>query len=278
MFGRGDKPKGVSLGKSVEGEETEAVRAAASAPRGEEPRDDLGEYPDNVSDQPSQMRAVERTLRAVTLVAVISGLLNVAQIMLLITLFPLQKVVPFMVTFRDKQDQVVKIEPLQADDQTMRYATEDSIRQYVTERHKVTPDYAIMNAQWGPKSHIAAQTTIDAYQKFRATSDNELKQLVSQNYTRNVQINSVTLLQDGTWQVDFTTVDHSAGQAIPAPTAGSFSAGDPNAAGLVQPGESRQNWVASLRVEFQPQRVQFNQRLLNPLGFTVTDYSVTRRS
>jgi type IV secretory pathway component VirB8 len=277
MFGRGDKPKGVSLGKGVGAEET-APDAVASTGT-DRPRDDLGEYPENVSDQPSQARAIERTLRAVTLVAVISGLINVAQIMLLITILPLQRVVPFLVTFKNQESQFVKVDPLNADPQTMRYATEDNVRQYVIQRHKVTPDFAVMNAQWGPKSRIAAQTTLDTYQKFRAAADNELKQLVSQNYTRDVEINSVTRLSDGTWQVGFTTVDHSAGQVLPAPATGGFAAsGDASQPNVVQPGDSRQQWIASLRVEYQPQRVQFGERLLNPLGFTVTDYSVTRRS
>lgn len=278
MFGRGEKPKGVSLGKSV-GDEPEVARASSAAAPAEDVRDELGEYPDNVSDQPSYVRSIERTLRAVTLVAVISGLLNVAMVMLIITLFPLQKVIPFLVTFKSQDSQVVKVEPLEADAQSMRYASEDSIRQYVTMRHKVVPDFNIMNEQWGPKSRIAAQTATAAYQDFRKASDDELKQLVSQNYTRDVQINSVTRLPDGTWQVAFTTVDHSAGQVLPAPPSGGFSAGiGASNQGIVQPGESRQEWVATMRIAYQPQRVRFSDRLLNPLGFTVTDYSVTRRS
>jgi len=278
MFGRGDKPKGVSLGKSV-GDEPAGLRAAPASTSGEEIRDELGEYPDNVSDQPSYVRAIERTLRAVTLVAVISGLMNVAQIMLLLTVFPLQKVVPFLVTFKSQESQVVKVEPLEADAQTLRYASEDNIRQYVALRHKVTPDFAVMNEQWGPRSRIAAQTTADAYQNFRKAADDELKQLVSQNYSRDVQINNVTALPGGTWQVSFTTIDHSAGQVIPAPATGSFGTNTiGQQPGIVQSGESRQEWVATMRIAYQPKRVAFNDRLLNPLGFTVTDYSVTRRS
>lgn len=278
MFGRGSKPKGVSLGKSV-GDEPEVAGSTAASSSAEEVRDELGEYPENVSDQPSYVRAIERTLRAVTLVAVISGLMNVAQIMLLITVFPLQKVVPFLVTFKSQDSQVVKVEPLQADTQTMRYASEDNIRQYVTLRHKVTPDFAVMNEQWGPKSRIAAQTQVDAYQTFRKAAEDELKQLVSQNYSREVQINNVTSLPGGTWQVSFTTIDHSAGQVLPAPPTGGFGANPiGQTPGVVQTGESRQEWVATMRIAYQPKRVSFNDRLLNPLGFTVTDYSVTRRS
>lgn len=278
MFGRGDKPKGVSLGKSV-GDEPEAARSAAASTSSEEIRDELGEYPENVSDQPSYVRAIERTLRAVTLVAVISGLMNVAQIMLLLTVFPLQKVVPFLVTFKSQESQVVQVEPLQADAQTLRYASEDNIRQYVTMRHKVTPDFSVMNEQWGPRSRIAAQTQVDAYNTFRKSADDQLKELVSQNYSRDVQINNVTLLPGGTWQVSFTTVDHSSGQVLPAPSTGGFGGSVlGQQAGIVQGGESRQEWVATLRIAYQPKRVSFNDRLLNPLGFTVTDYSVTRRS
>ena len=282
MFGRGDKAGKVSLGKGVadDAEPVIATRTAAKVPvMDDRPDDELGAYPENVDDQPSYARAIERTLRIVGLVAVVSGLINVALIMLIITILPLQKVYPFLVTFKSQENQVVSIEPLNADPQTMRYATEDNVRDYIVQRHKVTPDNAIMNAQWGPQSRIAARSSLETYTAFRQASDTELKQLVSQNYSRDVELNSVTLLPGGTWQVAFTTIDHSAGSAIAAPASGTFGASaDANQPGIVQTGESRQTWVATLRAKYDPTRVRYDQRLLNPLGFTVTDYSVTRRS
>ena len=282
MLGRGGKSKGgIDLAKQDNGAD-------------EREMDQLGPYPQNVSDQPSRARIIEKALRSMTIVATVSGLMNIAMIMLVITILPLQRVYPYLVTFKNQDNQVVSVEPLDVNASSLVYATEDNVRDYVVQRHKVTPNQTLMNAQWGPGSRLAARTEDTAYTQFQATSQNELKDILTQKYSRDIDINSVTRINDTLWQVNFTTIDRLASDTIPvagvagissaeaaAPTNGLAVNTAPSttaALGAISSQDSRQTWVATLRVAYQPKRITYNQRLLNPLGFTVVDYTVARRS
>ena len=44
------------------------------------------------------------------------------------------------------------------------------------------------------------------------------------------------------------------------------------------PQAATKNWLATMTITYEPQAVSYDKRLLNPLGFTVTDYSVVARS
>lgn len=258
--------------------------------------DDLGRYPNDVDSNPSQARAQERALRAVSLVAIVAGMMCVALIMLIITLLPLQKVYPYLVTFKNQDNQVVSIEPMSANAPGMLYATEDAVRDYVVQRHGFTPSAAVMTAQWGPNSRLAARSGAELFAKFTAASKEETTRMMTLGYARTITINAVNRISADTWQVDFTTHDQlptSGGTLTPQAVAGAPADGGsaptaPSATGTSGSGfaggaaatsataVNNQSWVATMRVDYQPQRITYDKRLLNPLGFTVTDYSVTR--
>lgn len=276
------------LGKNKGGKVDLGKKGEADAPL----QDDLGPYPQNVSDQPSRARIVEKALRSMTIVATVSGLMNIALIMLVITILPLQRVYPYLVTFKNQDNQVVSVEPLDVNTSSLVYATESNVRDYVVQRHKVVPNQTLMNAQWGAGSRLAAMTDESAYAQFQATSGKDLKDILTQKYDRDIQVNSVTRINDGLWQVNFTTIDRLANDSLPVAGVAGVSSADAAATGLtvntapaanaalgsISSQESRQTWVATLRVAYQPKRITYNQRLLNPLGFTVLDYTVSRRS
>lgn len=275
MFGKGNKgEKSVSIAKATD------VEADVKT-------DDLGPFPQEVDSNPSQSRTQERALRAVSIVAIVSGMMNIALIMLLIMLFPLQKVFPYLVTFKSQDNQVVTIEPMEVGAPGMLYATEDSVRDYITQRHSFTPIEAVMKAQWGPGSRLAARTTAELYQKFQDPARAETERMMTAGYSRTVDINSVQRIASDTWQINFTTVDTlptAGGTMTPPglplpqnPDGQSFAAAQAAAQQTPVPSVSKQTWIATMRVAYSPQTVTYDKRLLNPLGFTVTDYSVSRR-
>jgi type IV secretory pathway component VirB8 len=247
-----------------------------------------------VDNSPSKSRAQERALRAVSIVAIVSAMMNVALIMLVITLFPLQKVFPYLVTFKNQDNQVVSIEPMDIDQPGILYATEDNVRDYVTQRHSFIPNKTIMEARWGSGSKLYARTSNELYQQFANPARDETKRMLDSGYQRTVDINNVQRLpstSDGeTWQVNFTTHDSvpTQGGTLSGGTLSNPTAIGQNAAGFgpapgapvdlaptTAPSVNDQTWVATLRVKYEPQRVTYSQRLVNPLGFTVTDYSVS---
>lgn len=281
MFGR--KNNAVDLGKAD---------SPATAPVG----DDLGRFPTDVDSSPSADRAHERALRAVSIVAIVSAMMNIAFIMLMITLFPLQKVYPYLVTFKSKDQQVVSIDPIAMNAPGILYATEDNVRDYITQRHSFVPIPDRMKEQWGHDSRLAARTAPDLYQKFADASKTETAQMMTAGYTRNIDIKSVQRLSSSngseTWQVAFDTNDtlptqngtltpnqayvNQANQASQPSPGAPVQIGSGNAVlSSVSPTQT-QHWIATMRITYLPQKVTYDQRLLNPLGFTVTDYSVTR--
>ncbi len=244
--------------------------------------DDLGPYPTDVDNAPTRQRLLERALRAVTIVAIIEGLVVVALICFLIAIFPLKQVYPYLVTFRDNEEQIVAIEPISTDAPGIQYATEASVRDYVNQRHSFAPVNSRMDAQWGEDSRLATMTGDDEWKDFTTASALERTKLMSTGYSRQIRVESATMIRPDTWQVNFTSFDSLGGyngtlSRNPAVVTGS----KPETQNVMDMDLSTQSnerhWLATMTVEYLPERVTYDQRLLNPLGFTVTDYSVTAR-
>lgn len=251
--------------------------------------DNLGPYPANVDDSPTQQRVLERGLRNVTIGLGISGMMNVAMISFIIAIFPLKEVQPYLITFKEQGNQVVSIDPLAIDAPGIAYATEDNVRDYINQRHGFTPVASAMDAQWGVDSKLAARTLPPLYEKFQGAMKTEQTRMMTQGFTRRINIETVNQIRPDTWQVLFETQDSLGG-------AGGTLTADPTrqqqAAGAATPGLitqqallqgdltpqiATQKWVATMTIDYQPQNTTYDKRLLNPLGFVVTDYSVTAR-
>jgi type IV secretory pathway component VirB8 len=112
--------------------------------------------------------------------------------------------------------------------------------------------------------------------------------MMTGGYNRSIEIESVNRLSEDTWQVNFKTTDSLGGSggtltADPSQGLGASTSrpqNDPNELlnANLTPGQTTQSWVATMRVEYKPSEITYDKRLLNPLGFTITDYSVTARS
>lgn len=250
-----------------------------------EREDNLGAYPASVDNHPTQTRVLERALRNVTVVAVVSGLLNVSLGLAIAAMLPLQRVYPYLVKFSSKDDQVVNIEPMEIDGTSLEYATEDNVRDYVTMRHTFVPNEDLMKVRTGPRSRLRARTDTNAYSAFEKAAESERKIMLEQRYSRDVVINSVTKVNNDLWQVNFTTIDTISGASVPPPglsggvaSTVTSDSGASTVVGNIGATASKQTWQATMRIEYRPQSVTYNNRLVNPLGFTVMEYAVQRRN
>lgn len=232
------------------------------------PVDDLGAFA-TVSDHPPRERSLYAALRATTIATIVLTFTNAASIWLIVALFPLQKVQPYLVTFSDKREQIVNIEPAQIDGKAYAVMTEVEVRDYVAGRHTIPSTKSAIDAAWGPRSRLALRMVPDAYKQFVEANKSDLAALRSQGYVRAVEIAAVSRVARDTWQAEFQTVDTPAVASLGAP--GDLMSGPPMT-------EVRQTWVATLRVGYEPNRVRYDERLLNPLGFTVHEYSVTKKA
>tara|TARA_B100000929_G_scaffold113502_3_gene89974 strand:- start:428 stop:1222 length:795 start_codon:yes stop_codon:yes gene_type:complete len=264
MFGKKDTPKSKATAAPTEG-------------------DQLGPYPADVDGNPTRQRVIERALRMTTIGLGVSAVSNVALVALIIGMMPLQQVYPYLVTFKDSDEQVVALEPISSGAPGIQYATEASVREYVKMRHTFAPINSRMDAQWGPDSKLAAMTAEDEYGQFDAAAKNERNQMMARGFNRQIEIESATMIRPDTWQVSFTTIDSLGGRGgtLTADPSTSIEAASGDTS-LIQsdltPPSATKRWLATMNIAYEPQRVSYDKRLLNPLGFTVTDYSVTQRN
>lgn len=271
MFGK-NKEKSVTLRK----------------PDLDEREDDIGPYPAEVDSNPTKQRVLERALRMTTVGLGVSGATNVALVALIIAMMPLKEVYPYLITFKESDEKIVAIEPLSGDAPGIQYATEANVRQYVKLRHTFSPVESFIESQWGSSSQLAAMTESAAYAKFAEAAKSERTQMTTRGLSRSIDIESATMVRPDTWQVAFTTTE-TPGGSDGTLTASPGDVSNPGASigsntgtniGMinVNPPKVTKRWLATMNITYQPQRITFDKRLLNPLGFTITDYSVIERN
>lgn len=256
-------------------------KSKAPEPVSTEREDDLGPFPADVDDSPTRQRVVERALRMTTIGLAVSAVSNVAFVSLIIAMFPLKEISPYIMTVKEKDDQIVALEPLATGAPGIQYATEANVRQYVKLRHGFTPVNSIMDARWGSGSQLSVMTTEAEFAEFSQSASAERLRLMELGMNRDIRIESATMIRPDTWQVNFVT-NESRGGAGGTLSSGALADSDATPEELAITASSiptnTRRWLATMTINYEPQRVSYDQRLLNPLGFTVTDYSVTERN
>jgi type IV secretory pathway component VirB8 len=192
------------------------------------------------------------TARAFTVVFVISFCANIVLIISILNMIPLNRVEPFMLTFQDKTEQIVNIEPLLniSDSDVI---TESYVRQYVVQRNALLPDINEMTMRWGTEGPVRYMSSPVVYQDFVNQTRDALEQAQNSGFTRSVDIISVNRLSKDVWQAEIETKDMSYG--------------------ATEPDVSR--WTIILRIGyFLNPKVKYSLRLKNPVGFTVREYSM----
>ncbi|MBR7158676.1 MAG: hypothetical protein IKD08_03220 [Alphaproteobacteria bacterium] len=193
------------------------------------------------------------TARAFTVVFVVSLCANIVLILAIKNMIPLSRVEPFMLTFQNKNEQIINIEPItNIPDKDL--ITESLIRQYVTQRNTMTSDLEDMTTRWGPEGPVKWMSSDIVYTDFYSKTGAEaLEQIRTKGLTREIEIFSVNKLSKDVWQAEIETRD-----MVPEAEAPTVS-----------------RWTILLRVDyFLNSRVKYSLRLKNPLGFTVREYSI----
>ena len=194
------------------------------------------------------------TARAFAVITAISLCCNLVLILALYQVLPLYRIDPFLLTFQNRSEQVYNIQPLQGGLKNEKAVTEVFIREYVLLRSTFDRDVAGMETRWMPNGPIQEMSSPKVYSDFlENTAKKALAAIRSRGLMREVKILSVNELSPGLWQVEYETRD-------------------------MYPDSSRPEvnyWTASLRVAYRRKSVRYGDRLKNPVGFTVTAYSLT---
>jgi type IV secretory pathway component VirB8 len=251
MAFKGFKPRASS------GERNQSSSAAAFEPMlpdgGAGQNDQIGRYPAEFQVTALEGRRYLWTARAFAIGMYISLALNVMLVGSLVAITPLKRVEPFLVSFSKKDQQVVRLEPFARGMPGYAAMTEFVVQEYVKMFQEIIPDEKETLARY--KDYLQSRTDPGLYQSFVGNELPKFAEARSKGVTRTVEVKGITKISEGLYQVEFITRDF-----------------DRSGTEILN-GEL----VATMRVTFLPQKVDFNARFVNPLGFTVQQYSVSKR-
>ncbi len=217
--------------------------------------DRLGRYPSECDVPALEGRRYLWTARAFAIGMFLSLCVNGVLGFAIASLSPLVRVEPMLLSFKDKSDQLVKVEPFSKGTSGFELMTEMLVRDYVLARHEIVLDDGEMRRRWGGQGLIAYRSDAGEYRRFVAETAPLYEELRQKRLTRTVAIHRVSKIADGYWQVEFSTKD--------------FDQYNKEISGSV--------WVASMTVVYLKREIKWEDRYMNPLGFAVTAYSVVAR-
>lgn len=200
------------------------------------------------------------TARAFAVVFAVSLCCNFILTYAVIATMPLYRVEPYIFVFSNKEEQIYRIErPKKITE--YKYLTEMFVREYVILRNTFVTDTDEMELRWGKNSKMFEmsyqnpKTGADTYSDFRKEHANQAMELIRKyNLERKISIISVNEAANGWWNVDFRATDMMPSYGAPRIS----------------------YWSAHLKVGYRAKEVKFNERLKNPLGFTVISYKMEK--
>lgn len=199
------------------------------------------------------------TARAFAIVFAVSLCCNLILTYVIIKVMPLYRVEPYLFSFADKGEQIYHIEEVKKI-YDYKYLTEIFVREYILLRNTFVNDEKEMRERWDPGSNLQEMSGSSVYKIFKEKfADKAIELIREHNLTRNIKISSVTEVgpkKGGMgWQVEFRVEDMMPAKETPQVSV----------------------WVANLTIRYRNKTVRFGERLKNPLGFTVVEYSQTER-
>lgn len=193
------------------------------------------------------------TARAFAIITAISLCCNVVLLLAIAQTIPLFRIEPYLLSFQSKDEQIYNIVPYNKNLMDDKSISEAFVRNYVLQRSTIVNDETEMEIRWLPGGPIQEMSSNAVYEEFVSKTANRALELVKQRGLRRaVNILTVNELGQGLWQVEYETRD-----MYPTSTAPELN-----------------YWTASLRIVYRKKSVKFNDRLNNPVGFTVTRYSL----
>ena len=184
-----------------------------------------------------------------------SILMNVTCSVLLMNVFPLKRIEPFLITMSPKTEQIVKIESFEDETQGFDLMTESQARNYVKLREEI--DFQTESIRWEQVYWISSSAVFEIFKNLMNTEDGGVY-LTRKNrgLRRSVTILSVSTLSNDPriLQVEWQSNDFQEGFEV-----------------------LKKNWISTLTVKYEPQKVRFEDRYMNPLGFIVVAYGVTEK-
>ena len=193
------------------------------------------------------------TARAFAVITAVSLCCNVILLLAIAQVIPLFRVEPFLLSFQSKDEQIFNIVPYRDNFANNKSVTETFVRSYVLQRSSIVNDANEMEIRWLPGGPMQEMSSPAVYDDFvKNTAQKALDYVRQKGLQRTINILTVNELSQGLWQVEYESRD-----LFPSSVAPEIN-----------------YWTASLQVAYRKKAVKFNERLNNPVGFTVVKYSL----
>ena len=191
------------------------------------------------------------TARAFAVVTAISVCCNLLLLLTVANILPLYRVEPYLLTLSDKSEQVYRIVPYNKNMESEKTITETFVRQYVLLRTTLLPDIEEMQSRWQNGGDLQEMSSPIVYQDFLKATGNKLMQKMKQDgLTSNVKIITVNEIENALWQVEYSVDYYLPSSSTP----------------------KTMKYRATMKIQYVPRRVQYKERLKNPVGFKVIQY------
>lgn len=219
-------------------------------------------YEEDISEEAVTERRYLWMARTFALVAVVSFMSTLILVIALFSLLPIVRVQPFYLTTLNKEQQVIRVVRPNFKTINMQMLSESFIRQYLLARLTVNSNIAELERRWGIDGVINWMSAPVVFEEFGRSAENALNQARNDGLTRSVKILNIVPYRtekDGStvWRAEIELTDLKYGDSEPI----------------------RSLWVVTMRIQFKPNRtgLKWEQRLKNPLGFTVERFGMQRK-
>ena len=199
--------------------------------------------------------------RTFALVLVVSSITTIMLISALVSLTPIVRVQPFLLTTLNKNEQVIDVVKPNFKQISIPILTESFIRQYLLSYFSIGSNVNELERRWGIDGDINWMSENTVFSKFTSSyADTWIKQAKEEGLTRSVKILVVapyrTSQNENVWQaeIELTEMNHISSE----------------------PKKIRLQIL--INVAFKPVRqgLTWEERLKNPLGFTVRQFTIKR--
>ena len=201
-------------------------------------------------------------LALVSIIALITAAVAVFAVM---RLAPLKSVEPYLVQIDDKTGVTQRVTPITRNE----YAANEAVDRYFVSlyvRSRESHNFSVLRYT---QNLVRVTSTTTVFNEFRrqsiASNEDSLSAKLGADGQREVRIKSIAYITNPPVRGS-TTVTPSKIMQVRLSTA------DYRAGG----GGDEQHWVATLNFEYASLKLNEEEQLLNPLGFTVTSYQIQR--
>lgn len=208
-------------------------------------------------DNENIVRKEEYLLRLLSLV--IGGLLAIVILLCIIinAILPLQKIQPVFLSTTSAENQVYWVEPLEKKEKAFRLITESLIHQYIEARESIdlqTEQERFDYVRWLSNFNVAEEfnSNFDKDDKKKVESES-VKRAKLYRLSRGIKVIVIDFLSDNQLQADFDIYEYKR------------ATGE-----IVSKTEAR----ATIKIIYEPEKVNAKNRYMNPLGLKVVDYSL----